>query len=144
MESASHDVGGEFASHSTFTEGGGDSCGEFEHLGNLLRVGCGDVQGSGALGAFCAAGVGVGAACDGQRVLLGLAEKVSEADAVDATDLLQRVEGGHHAVCLQFGEQRRGKAGLGGEARKGEVLGIAERAEFQADGVDGQRIKRRQ
>lgn len=144
MERASDDVGGEFAFDSAFADGRGDSCGEFEDLRDLLCVRCGDVQGSGALGALCAAGVGVSTACDGQRVVLWLAEEVSEADSVYATDALKGVERGHHVVCFELGEQRGGEAGLRGEAREGEVLGGAEGTEFQANGVDGQWIRRRQ
>src|SRR5579859_4291325 len=84
---------------------------------------------------------GVSFARDRYGVRLRFAEEVTQADTIGVADFVERVERGHHMVGLKLREQRSGVAGVGGEACEGELLRGAERAEFQADGIDGERVK---
>ena len=144
MKSPGDNVAGKLRFDTAFSDGRGESGWLFDVLGNLLRVGRGNMQGRRALGALASVSVQVRSAGDRYGVELRLAEEVTEADSVDATDALEGLERGHHSIRLELGEERCGEVDLGGETREGEILRAAKNAEFQADGVDGQGIRRRQ
>lgn len=89
MESAFNHVGREFANAAAFSDGQGDSVRYFNDLRELVSFCGGHVQGRGPRELVAATGDGVRSARDGDRVVSGFAEEVSEADSVDGAELLK-------------------------------------------------------